>query len=264
MDMPFQIPVLKIVIGAVIFLIIIGLRIAREYERGVIFRLGRYVGIRGPGLYWIIPLGIERSIIIDIRVRTIGAEQQETITRDSVTIKVNAVLWYKITDAAKSIIAVENAGSAIYQLALTSLRNIIGQHDLDEVLRERDKINALLRQGIAPSTVAWGLEVERFEMKDVELPEAMQEVMAMQAQAIREKRARLIKADAELEASVKLKQASENIAGNPAALELRRMQMVTEVGAENNSTTVIMIPSDFAHLAKSLGDYFRDHKIPPK
>jgi regulator of protease activity HflC (stomatin/prohibitin superfamily) len=264
MDLPFQIPVLKIVIGVIIFLIITGLRIAREYERGVIFRLGRYVGIRGPGLYWIIPLGIERSIIIDIRVRTIGAEQQETITRDSVTVKVNAVLWYKITDAAKSIIAVENAGSAIYQLALTSLRNIIGQHDLDEVLRERDKINALLRQGIAPSTVAWGLEVERFEMKDVELPEAMQEVMAMQAQAIREKRARLIKADAELEASVKLKQASENIAGNPAALELRRMQMVTEVGAENNSTTVIMIPSDFANLAKSLGDYFRDHKIPPK
>jgi regulator of protease activity HflC (stomatin/prohibitin superfamily) len=264
MDLPIQISITKIVVGAILFLIITGLRIAREYERGVIFRLGRYAGIRGPGLYWIIPLGIERSMIIDIRVRTIGAEQQETITRDSVTIKVNAVLWYKITDAAKSIIAVENAGSAIYQLALTSLRNIIGQHDLDEVLQERDKINALLRQGISPSTGAWGLEVERFEMKDVELPEAMQEVMAMQAQAIREKRARLIKADAELEASVKLKQASENIAGNPAALELRRMQMVTEVGAENNSTTVIMIPSDFASLAKSLGDYFREHKNPPK
>jgi regulator of protease activity HflC (stomatin/prohibitin superfamily) len=264
MDLPIQISITKIVVGAILFLIITGLRIAREYQRGVIFRLGRYAGIRGPGLYWIIPLGIERSMIIDIRVRTIGAEQQETITRDSVTIKVNAVLWYKITDAAKSIIAVENAGSAIYQLALTSLRNIIGQHDLDEVLQERDKINALLRQGISPSTGAWGLEVERFEMKDVELPEAMQEVMAMQAQAIREKRARLIKADAELEASVKLKQASENIAGNPAALELRRMQMVTEVGAENNSTTVIMIPSDFASLAKSLGDYFREHKNPPK
>ena len=264
MENPLQMSFLTIVIAVVVFLIISGLRIAREYERGVIFRLGRYVGIRGPGLYWIIPLGIERSIIIDIRVRTIGAEQQETITRDSVTIKVNAVLWYKITDASRSIIAVENAGSAIYQLALTSLRNIIGQHDLDEVLQERDKINALLRQGISPSTVAWGLEVERFEMKDVELPEAMQEVMAMQAQAIREKRARLIKADAELEASVKLKQASENIAGNPAALELRRMQMVTEVGAENNSTTVIMIPSDFANLAKSLGEYFREHKTPPK
>jgi regulator of protease activity HflC (stomatin/prohibitin superfamily) len=255
---------LKIALGIVVFLFITGLRIAREYERGVIFRLGRFAGIRGPGLYWIIPLGIEQSITVDIRVRTIAAEQQETITRDSVTIKVNAVLWYKTIEAAKSIIAVANAESAIYQLALTSLRNIIGQHDLDEVLQERDKINALLRQGIAPSTIAWGLEVERFEMKDVELPEAMQEVMAMQAQAIREKRARLIKADAELEASVKLKQASENIAGNPAALELRRMQMVAEVGAENNSTTVLMIPSDFANLARSLGDYFREHKNPPK
>jgi regulator of protease activity HflC (stomatin/prohibitin superfamily) len=260
----FQIPILKIVIGVVVFLVLTGLRIAQEYERGVIFRLGRYAGIRGPGLYWIIPLGIERTVTVDIRVRTIAAEQQETITRDSVTIKVNAVLWYKITDASRSIIAVANADTAIYQLALTSLRNIIGQHDLDEVLQERDKINALLRQGIAPSTGEWGLEVERFEMKDVELPEAMQEVMAMQAQAIREKRARLIKADAELEASVKLKQASENIAGNPAALELRRMQMVTEVGAENNSTTVIMIPSDFANLAKSLGDYFRESNNQPK
>lgn len=248
---PLRYSLLTIGIIVGLILLVNSLRIAREYERGVIFRLGRYVGMRGPGLYFIIPLGIERSIIVDIRVRTIGAEQQETITRDSVTIKVNAVLWYKIVDAAKSIIAVENAGTAVYQLALTSLRNIIGQHDLDEVLQERDKINALLRQGISPSTVDWGLEVERFEMKDVELPESMQEVMAMQAQAIREKRARLIKADAELEASVKLKQASENIAGNPAALELRRMQMVTEVGAENNSTTVIMIPSDFATLAKS-------------
>jgi regulator of protease activity HflC (stomatin/prohibitin superfamily) len=255
---------LKIAGGLIVFLFVTGLRIAREYQRGVIFRLGRYVGIRGPGLFWIIPLGIEQCMIVDIRVRTIAAEQQETITRDSVTIKVNAVLWYKVTEASKSIIAVDNAGTAVYQLALTSLRNIIGQHDLDEVLQERDKINALLKQGIAPSTIAWGLEVERFEMKDVELPEAMQEVMAMQAQAIREKRARLIKADAELEASVKLKQASENIAGNPAALELRRMQMVTEVGAENNSTTVIMIPSDFANLAKSLGDYFREHKDGPK
>jgi len=163
MDNPLQTSFLTIVIAVIVFLIIIGLRIAREYERGVIFRLGRYVGIRGPGLYWIIPLGIERSMIIDIRVRTIGAEQQETITRDSVTIKVNAVLWYKIVDASKSIIAVENAGSAIYQLALTSLRNIIGQHDLDEVLQERDKINALLRQGISPSTVAgvWKLSVSK-------------------------------------------------------------------------------------------------------
>jgi regulator of protease activity HflC (stomatin/prohibitin superfamily) len=159
---------------------------------------------------------------------------------------------------------VTDASSAVYQLALTSLRNIIGQHDLDEVLQERDKINALLQQSITPSTVAWGLEVERFEMKDVELPEAMQQVMAMQAEAIREKRARIIKAEAEMEASEKLAQASINIAGNPAALELRRMQMIAEVGAENNSTTVIMIPSEFASLAKSLAQYFGENQKPEK
>src|SRR5713226_7174498 len=154
----------------VIVLLLTGLRISQEYQRGVIFRLGRYSGLRGPGLFWIIPLAIERAVIIDIRTRTVSAEQQETITRDSVTIKVNAVLWYRIVDPAKSVIAVSEAPDAVYQLALTSLRNIIGQHDLDDVLRERDKINGLLRENIVGSTVAWGVEVERFEMKDVELP----------------------------------------------------------------------------------------------
>ena len=204
---------------------------------------------------------------IDIRTRTVSAEQQETITRDSVTVKLNAVVWYRITDAAKSVIAVADSPSAVYQLALTSLRNSIGQHDLDEVLQERDKINGLLRQNIAGSTIAWGVEVERFEMKDVELPEAMQEVMAMQAQAIREKRARIIKAEAELEASKKLADAAQQMANNPVAVELRRMQMVTEVGAENNSTTVLMIPSDFVSLATSFSEYLRERtsrEAPPK
>src|SRR5215472_14204428 len=247
-----------IILAIVIGVLLSGLRIAQEYQRGVVFRLGRYTGLRGPGLYWIIPLGIERAVTIDVRTRTVSAERQETITRDSVTVKLNAVLWYRITDAAKSVIAVESVSAAVYQLALTSLRNSIGQHDLDEVLQERDKINGLLRENVAPSTAAWGVEVERFEMKDVELPESMQEVMAMQAQAIREKRARIIKADAELEASRKLADAAQQIANNPVAIELRRMQMVTEVGAENNSTTVIMIPSDFVTAAKSFGDYLRE------
>ena len=245
------------IIVAIVVVLLTGLRIAQEYQRGVVFRLGRYIGLRGPGLYWIIPLGIERAVTIDIRTRTVSAEQQETITRDSVTVKLNAVLWYRITDPAKSVIAVADAPAAVYQLALTSLRNSIGQHDLDEVLQERDKINGLLRQNIAGSTVAWGVEVERFEMKDVELPEAMQEVMAMQAQAIREKRARIIKAEAELEASKKLADAAQQMANNPVAVELRRMQMVTEVGAENNSTTVMMIPSDFVSLATSISEYLR-------
>ena len=247
-----------IIVGAVVLLFISGLRIAQEYERGVVFRLGRFKGLRGPGLFWIVPLGIERAVIIDIRTQTVSAEQQETITRDSVTIKLNAVLWYRIVDAGKSVIAVSEAPNAVYQLALTGLRNIIGQHDLDEVLQERDKINALLKASISGSSTPWGIEVERFEMKDVELPEAMQQVMAMQAEAIREKRARIIKAEAELEASEKLAAAAAKMAGNPAALELRRMQMVAEVGAENNSTTVLMIPSEFAQLSKTLTEYFRE------
>jgi regulator of protease activity HflC (stomatin/prohibitin superfamily) len=156
------------------------------------------------------------------------------------------------------VIAVADAPGAVYQLALTSLRNIIGQHDLDEVLRERDKINDLLRRSIVESTTPWGVEVERFEMKDVELPEAMQEVMAMQAEAIREKRARIIKAEAEMEASEKLALAAATMMENPAALELRRFQMIAEVGAENNSTTVLMIPSDFVSFARSINDYLSD------
>jgi regulator of protease activity HflC (stomatin/prohibitin superfamily) len=248
-------PILDIVLLALVVIGLSGLRVAQEYERGVVFRLGRYKGLRGPGMYWIIPLGIERSVRVDIRTRTVSAEQQETITRDSVTIKVNAVLWYRITDAAKAVIEVADAPAAVYQLALTGLRNIIGQHDLDEILQERNKINTLLGGSISGSTAAWGLEVQRFEMKDVELPKAMQQVMAMQAEAIREKRARIIKAEAELEASVKLSAAAAQIAANPAALELRRMQMISEVGAENNSTTVLMIPSDFVSLAHTFNEY---------
>ena len=247
------------VVGSVLLaLCVSGIRITQEYQRGVLFRLGRFKGLRGPGLFWIIPLGIERAVIVDIRTRTVSAEQQQTITRDSVTINVNAVLWYRIVDAAKSVITVSEASNAVYQTALTGLRNIIGQHDLDEVLQERNKINELLKQSILSLTTQWGIEVERFEMKDVELPEAMQQVMAMQAEAIREKRARIIKAEAELEASEKLAAASAQMAGNPAALELRRMQMISEVGAENNSTTVLMIPSDFVTLAKSLSEYIQE------
>ena len=249
-------PLVVVVLVVAVFLS--GLRIAQEYERGVIFRLGRFSGMRGPGLYWIVPLQIERAVTVDIRTRTVAAEQQETITRDSVTVKLNAVLWYRIVDAERSVIAVADSADAVYQLAMTSLRNLIGRHDLDEVLQERDKINELLRSTVAVMTGQWGIEVERFEMKDVELPGAMQEVMAMQAQAVREKRARIIKAEAELEASQKLAEAAQQMSDNPVAVELRRMQMVAEVGAENNSTTILMIPSDFVTAAKSLGEFLSD------
>jgi len=248
----------QIILLIVLVILASGLRIAAEGQARVLFRSGRLVRLPGPGPLSIIPLRIERSVIVDIRTRTVSAERQETITRDSVTIKLNAVLWYRVVDAGKAVISVSDASDAIYQSALTGLRNIIGQHDLDEVLQERDKINALLKQSIERAAQPWGLEVQRFEMKDVELPEAMQQVMAMQAEAIREKRARIIKAEAELEASEKLASASAMMAGNPAALELRRMQMISEVGAENNSTTVIMVPSEFATMAKSLSDYLRE------
>ena len=241
--------------GIIIFILLSGLRVATEYQRGVVFRLGRYVGMRGPGLYYLLPLGLETQSLIDIRIRTVPIESQETITRDSVTIRVNAALWYRVVDPAKSVLAVNDVFSAVYQLALTTLRNIIGQHDLDEVLQSRDRINQFLRQSVLPATENWGIEIERLEMKDVELPANMQQVMAMQAEAIREKRARIIKAEAELEASVKLTQASEMMMGNPAALELRRMQMIAEVGADNNTTTIVMIPSDFVTMAKSLSEY---------
>src|SRR5450432_3315120 len=157
-------PILLVALVVFFLLCLSGIRIAREYERAVVFRLGRYTGLRGPGIFWLIPLGVENEVRVDLRVVTAPIEQQETITRDSVTVKVNAVLWYRVVDAAKSVIAVSEAAQAVYQLALTGLRNIIGQHDLDEVLRERDKINGLLRESIAGSVAAWGLEVERFEM----------------------------------------------------------------------------------------------------
>jgi regulator of protease activity HflC (stomatin/prohibitin superfamily) len=238
--------------------VISGFRIAQEYERGVVFRLGRYKTLKGPGLYWIIPL-IERQAMVDLRTVTVEVEQQETITKDSVTVKINAVLWYKICDPEKAIIAVQNYQSAVYQVALTSLRNIIGQHLLDEVLKERDTINSTLLKIIDEATEPWGIKVEIVEMKDVEIPDSMQRVMAMEAEAIREKRARLIKADAECEASIKLSEASKIIAANPLALELRRMQMVQEIGADKNTTTVVLMPSDMITLSGKLNDYLSKH-----
>src|SRR6202167_5197143 len=244
-----------VVVAVLLAIFITGLRIAREYERAVVFRLGRYAGLRGPGLFWLIPLGVENQTRVGLRIVTNPIEQQETITRDSVTVKVNAVLWFRVEDPEKAILTVENFRAAVQQVALTSLRNAIGQHDLDEVLKERDKINALLKKNVLENTSAWGVTVESLEMKDVEIPQDMQRVMAMEAEAMREKRARIIKAEAELEASQKLADAAQLMVGNPAALELRRMQMVAEVGAENNSTTVIMIPADFVHIAGSLSKF---------
>jgi len=240
------------VMGAIAALVVLlGLRMDREYERGVIFRLGRFQSVRGPGLYWVIPF-VDQKVRVDIRTRTVDIEAQETVTSDSVTIRVNAVLYYKITNPEKAVISVADYKIATYQIALTTLRNVVGQHFLDEVLKDRNKINKAVRPIVDEVTDPWGLSVERVEIKDVEIPGAMQRAMAKEAEAVREKRARLIKAEAEQEASMKLTQAAKEIASNPAALELRRMQMVAEVGVEQNTTTIILLPSDFLTLASAV------------
>jgi regulator of protease activity HflC (stomatin/prohibitin superfamily) len=235
-------------IGLLAFLVT-GFKLDREYQRGVIFRLGRTKAVRGPGLYWIIPV-IDQKVQLDIRTKTVSIEPQETITADSVTIRVNAVLYYRIRDAAKAINKVENYEMAVYQAAMTTLRNVVGQNGLDDVLQNRDKINFKVQQVVDEITEPWGIAIERVEMKDVEIPPTMQRAMAKEAEAIREKRSRIIKAAAEQEASQKLAEAAQLINANPVALELRRLQMLTEIGAENNTTTIVMVPSDFINLAQ--------------
>ena len=246
---------------AIIIAVIIasGLRIAQEYERAIVFRLGRYQGTKGPGLYWIIP-AIDRQQTIDIRTKTVDLEQQETITKDSVTIKVNAVLWFRVTNPENAVIKIANYNQAVYQFSVTALRNIIGQHHLDEVLREREQINATLQKIVDETTEPWGVKIEMVEMKDVEIPESMQRAMAREAEAIREKRARIIKAEAELESSIKLTQGAKQMESSPFSLELRRMQMLSEIGIDNNTTTVILMPSEFTNAARSFSEMVAKQK----
>lgn len=248
------------ILGVICVILISGFRIAQEYQRGVVFRLGRFHSIKGPGLYWIIPL-IDQQKKVDIRTNTVDLEQQETITKDSVTIKVNAVLWFKITSPEDAIIKIADYDRAVYQFSVSALRNIIGQHTLDEVLREREQINGSLQRIVDTTTEPWGIKIEMVEMKDVEIPEAMQRAMAREAEAIREKRARIVKAEAELESSIKLTQGAKEMEGSPIALELRRMQMLSEIGIDNNTTTIVLVPSDFTNAAKSFTELVNRKKL---
>lgn len=244
---------LPILIVFLFIILIVGVNVEQEYTRGIVFRLGKFSSVKGPGIYWIIPF-IDKRIRVDIRTNTVDVESQETVTGDSVTIKINAVLFYKVIHPEKAIIDVADFRSAIYQSALTAMRNVIGQHVLDQVLKDRDKINTAIKTIVDKITEQWGLRIERVEMKDVEIPLAMQRAMAKEAEAMREKRARIIKAEGEKEASVKLSEAAKIIEEHPSSLELRRMQMISEVGAEQNTTTIIMMPSDFITLARNLSD----------
>ncbi len=242
-----------LVVIVILILLAMSVRIANEYERGVVFRLGRLTGVRGPGLYFLIPF-IERQSLVDLRVVTAAVEDQEAITRDNVPVKVDAVVWYRVVDPAKSVVKVLNVFSAVTQISMTTLRNIIGRHSLDDVLKEKDKLAEEMRSNIDAVTEPWGIEVQIVEMKDVVIPESMQRAMAQEAEALREKRARIIKAEAEMEAAQRLRDAAITIMESPAGLELRRMQMITEVGAEQNSMTVVMMPSEFVSMARAVAE----------
>ncbi len=222
------------------------IKIVQEYERGVIFRLGRFVGVKGPGLFFIIPI-VDRMVKVDLRVVTLDVPSQEAITRDNVTVKVNAVAYFRVIDPAKAVIEVENYRRATSQIAQTTLRNVIGQSELDEILAHREKINAELRRIIDEATEPWGVRVDIVEIKDVELPPGMQRAMARQAEAEREKRAKIIHAEGEYQAARTLAEAAKLISQIPAALQLRYLQTLTEIAVEQNSTIIFPVPLELLH-----------------
>ena len=235
-----------IVIGVIVLLALIvvfsSLRIANEYDRGVVFRLGRLIGLKGPGLYFIIPFGVDRVVRIDLRVITLEVPPQEIITKDNVTTKVNAVLYFQVIDARRAVVQVLNYINATSQISQTTLRAVLGQSTLDELLAERDIINQKLQKIIDDETEPWGIKVTRVEIKDVELPSTMQRAMAKQAEAEREKRAKIINADGEFQASQTLANAAQVISSQQGALQLRFLQTLVEIGVEKNTTIILPIP----------------------
>ena len=230
----------------IIFLIIIAsasIKILREYERGVIFRLGRLIGAKGPGVIFIIP-GVDRLLRISLRTVALEIPPQDVITRDNISIRVNAVVYFRVVDPNKAVVQIENYLYATSQLAQTTLRNIIGQSQLDELLSERDKINIQLQDILDKHTEPWGVKVSLVETKQVDLDKEMQRAIARQAEAERERRAKVIHADGEAQAAAKLAEAANIMSVYPAAIHLRFLQTLTEVGTENNSTVILPIPID--------------------
>ncbi|MDW8231555.1 MAG: SPFH domain-containing protein [Roseiflexaceae bacterium] len=234
-------------LGVLLFAILMigfsAIKIVPEYERGVVFRLGRLVGARGPGLFFLIPI-IERMVRVDQRVITMDVPPQEVITLDNVTIKVNAVLYFMVVDPEKAIVKVMDYIRATMQIAQTTLRSVVGQVELDELLARRESINERLQRIIDEQTEPWGVKVTIVEVKDVELPQGMQRAMAKQAEAEREKRAKIIHADGELAASRMLAEAASVIASEPVTLQLRYLQTLTEIAVEKNSTIIFPLPVD--------------------
>jgi len=220
------------------------LRVLFEYERGVIFRLGKLTRAKGPGLIFLVPFGLERMKKMDLRIIALDIPPQDTITKDNVSVRVNAVVYFRVADPTKAIVEIEDFFFATSQLAQTTLRSVIGQSELDELLAERERINGVVREIIDEGTDSWGVEVTAVEIKDIDLPQEMKRAMAKQAEAERERRAKVINATGEYQASTKLAAAAEIIQEFPVALQLRFLQTVVEVAAEHNSTTLFPIPID--------------------
>jgi regulator of protease activity HflC (stomatin/prohibitin superfamily) len=237
--------VIIVVIALVLFSS--SVKVVQEYERGVIFRLGRLVGARGPGLFFLIPV-LDRMVKIDLRVITLEVPPQEVITRDNVTVRVNAVLYFQVTDPGKAVTQVTDYIRATLQIAQTTLRSVLGQSELDEMLSHRESINQRLQQIIDEQTEPWGIKVNIVEVKDVELPQSMQRAMARQAEAEREKRAKIIHADGEFQASQMLADAAKVIGSEPASIQLRYLQTLTEIATERNSTIIFPVPLELLSL----------------
>ena len=249
-----MIPTYVILGVVVLFLLISSLKsfgINQEYQRGVLFRLGRLGPMKGPGWYWLIPF-VDRVVRVDQRIITYQLETQETITRDGVAVRVNAVLWFRADSPMQVVTSVENWVAATVQAAETALRDAIGQSDLDHMLKDRASINMRLQQLLREASLKWGVEIDSVEIKDVDIPEQMQRAIAKEAEAIREKRARIVRAEGELEAAAKLSQAAQTIGTVPSALELRRLQTLAEIGVEHNSTIIAMLPVELIHAARKV------------
>jgi regulator of protease activity HflC (stomatin/prohibitin superfamily) len=238
------------------------LRILIEYQRGVVFRLGRLMRAKGPGLIFLVPFGIERMKKMDLRIVALDIPSQDTITKDNVSVKVNAVVYFRVVDPVKAVVEIEDYYFATSQLAQTTLRSVIGQSELDELLIEREQINSVVRDIIDKGTDPWGIEVTSVEVKDIDLPQEMKRAMAKQAEAERERRGKVIAAAGEAQAAAKLAEAAETIQDFPVAIQLRYLQTVVEIAAENNSTTIFPIPMDLFKPFLDAGAALKTSKDP--
>ncbi len=259
--MDFGVALIPAAVTAVVALLS-SLRILYEYERGVIFRLGKLTRAKGPGLIFLVPFAIERLKKMDLRIVALDIAPQDTITKDNVSVKVNAVVYFRVADPAKAVVEIEDYYFATSQLAQTTLRSVIGQSELDELLAEREQINGVVCKIIDEGTDPWGIEVTSVEIKDIDLPHEMKRAIAKQAEAERERRGKVIAAAGEAQAAAKLAEAAEIIQNDPVVIQLRFLQTVVEIAAENNSTTVFPIPMDLFKPILDAGERWRAGERP--